>query len=85
MKTETLFFINPATGSGFGEIKMTPVEEVEKAVNDMRQAFPIWSAKTLKEHIKILQKIQATLIDPQDEITRVLNQDCGKSRQDGLI
>ncbi len=85
MKTETLFFINPATGSGFGEIKMTRVEDVEKAVNDMRQAFPIWSAKTLKERIKILRKFQAVLINQQDEITRVLNQDCGKSRQDGLI
>jgi acyl-CoA reductase-like NAD-dependent aldehyde dehydrogenase len=85
MKTETLLFTNPATGSTFGEVEMTSTEAVQKAVTDMRSSFRAWSAKSVKERVRILRKFHALLIDQRDEITSVLNQDCGKSRQDGLI
>ena len=85
MEAETLSFINPATGVKFGEVKMTTAEGVAAAVGEMRQSFAIWSQEPLAERIRILRKFQALLIDRRDEITSVLNQDCGKSRQDGLI
>lgn len=85
MQTETLLFTNPATGNSFGEIDMTTSDAVQKAVEDMRASYRIWSAKPIKERIRILRKFQTLLIDKRDEITSVLNQDCGKSRQDGLI
>ena len=85
METEILSFINPATGAKFGEVKMTTAEAVRNAVNEMRQSFAVWSGKSVKERIRILRKFQTLLIDKRDEITNVLNQDCGKSRQDGLI
>jgi acyl-CoA reductase-like NAD-dependent aldehyde dehydrogenase len=85
MNTETLLFTNPATGKTFGEVKMTTPEAVQKAVDDMRYAFPEWSGKSVKERVRILRKFQALLIDKRDEITEVINQDCGKSRQDALI
>ncbi|HXQ36404.1 MAG TPA: aldehyde dehydrogenase family protein, partial [Anaerolineales bacterium] len=85
METEILSFINPATGAKFGEVKMTTTEGVAIAVNEMRQSFAAWSSKSVKERIRILRKFQSVLIDKRDEITNVLNQDCGKSRQDGLI
>ena len=85
MKTETLLFTNPATGSTFGEVEITTPEAVQKAVGEMRTSFPEWSSKPVKERIRILRKFQALLIDQRDEITGILNQDCGKSRQDGLI
>jgi acyl-CoA reductase-like NAD-dependent aldehyde dehydrogenase len=85
METDTLSFINPATGAKFGEVKMTTPDGVQNAVDEMRQAFAIWSVKSVKERIRILRKFQTLLIDKRDEITTVLNQDCGKSRQDGLI
>lgn len=85
METEILSFINPATGAKFGEVKMTTTEGVATAINEMRQSFAVWSSKSVKERIFILRKFQSVLIDKRDEITNVLNQDCGKSRQDGLI
>src|SRR5689334_14108861 len=85
METDTLTFINPATGVKFGEVKMTTADAVQNAVDEMRQSFAIWSSKSVKERIRILRKFQTLLIDKRDEITNVLNQDCGKSRQDGLI
>src|SRR5215510_16476235 len=85
METAVLPFINPATGTQFGEVRMTSPEAVQNAVQEMRQSFTIWSAKPVKERIRILRKFQTVLIDKRDEITNVLNQDCGKSRQDALI
>lgn len=85
METETLSFFNPATGVKFGEVKITTPAEVAAAVSEMRESFPAWSSKSVAERIRILRKFQALLIEQRDEITSVLNQDCGKSRQDGLI
>ena len=85
METNTLSFTNPATGAKFGEVQTTTPEAVQNSVEEMRQSFAIWSGKSVKERIRILRKFQTLLIDKRDEITNVLNQDCGKSRQDGLI
>ena len=85
MENAVLSFVNPATGTKFGEIPMTSPEAVQTAVQEMRSSFAIWSAKSVKERIRILRKFQTLLIDQRDNITAVLNQDCGKSRQDGLI
>lgn len=83
--TETLTFINPATGAPFGEALMTTPEEVKQAVEEMRRAFPIWSGKSVKERVRILKKFQNLLIEKRDEISSVISQDTGKSRQDSLI
>ena len=85
MEQENLAFINPATGAQFGEVKMTSPQDVQQAVNEMRAAFPAWGKKSVRERIAILRKFQQVLIEDREEISSVLNQDCGKSRQDGLI
>lgn len=85
MDSEKLSFINPATGAQFGEVKVSTPEEVQAAVEQMRAAFGAWSAKSLHARVRILRKFQTLLIAERDEITRVLTQDCGKSRQDSLI
>ena len=85
MDREKLFFVNPATNAQFGSVNMNTPEEVQQAVRDMRKAFPAWSGKSVKERMDVLYKFQRVLIERRDEISDVLNQDCGKSRQDGLI
>lgn len=85
METDTLLFSNPATGAKFGEVQMTTPDAVQNAVDEMRRSLPIWSGKSVKERIRILRKFQTLLIDERDEISRVVNQDGGKSRQDSLI
>jgi acyl-CoA reductase-like NAD-dependent aldehyde dehydrogenase len=85
MEADVLLFTNPATGERFGEVEIATPEKVRQAIDEMRQAFPLWSAKPVKERIHILRKFQTLLIDSQDEITNRISQDCGKSRQDALI
>jgi acyl-CoA reductase-like NAD-dependent aldehyde dehydrogenase len=80
-----LTFTNPATGNQFGELTMTTPEEVERKMAEMRAAFPVWSDKTVSERVAALRKFQKLLLDSIDEITDVINQDCGKSRQDAMI
>ena len=85
MGARILPFMNPATGERFGEVVMSTAESVQQALCEMRQAFPAWAGKSVRERTRIIRQFQALLIDAQDEITEVLNQDCGKSRQDALI
>jgi acyl-CoA reductase-like NAD-dependent aldehyde dehydrogenase len=80
-----LDFVNPATGERFGQVKMTSEAEIQRAHAELKDAFPIWSAKPVAERIHIVRKFQQLLIDSVDEISEVLTRDTGKSRQDGMI
>lgn len=80
-----LSFVNPATGETFGQITMTSAEEVRRAVSDMRAAARWWRNVSVPERARILNRFQEVMIDARDEISAVINQDTGKSRQDALI
>ena len=82
--TKTLPFMNPATGEQFGSVPMATEADVLAARGELAAAAPIWAGKPLRERVRILRKLQAVLIDSADEITAVINQDNGKSRQDAL-
>jgi len=84
-RVETLPFINPATSEQFGEVVTATLEDVTAARREMAAAAKAWGAKPLPERIRILRKLQTLIIDELDEITAVMNQDNGKSRQDALI
>ncbi|MBK8986817.1 MAG: aldehyde dehydrogenase family protein [Chloroflexi bacterium] len=78
-------FVNPATGEQFGQVAMSTSDEIALAHKEMRQAFQVWRRKPLAERIRILRQFQAEIIDSMDEISSVINQDTGKSRQDGWV
>ena len=78
-------FISPATGEQFGEVRMHTPQEVAQAVRELREAAPLWRAKTPRERARILLALLEVMLDSLDDITAVLNRDTGKSRQDALI
>jgi acyl-CoA reductase-like NAD-dependent aldehyde dehydrogenase len=80
-----LQFTNPATGEVFGQVQMATPEQIAQAYTELKDITPAWSNKPVRERVHILQKFQRVLIDSLDEITDILNQDCGKTRQDGMI
>ncbi|HRI55515.1 MAG: aldehyde dehydrogenase family protein [Anaerolinea sp.] len=82
---DMLKFINPASGNSFGELPMATPADVEQAMAEMRTAARIWARKDVATRVAVLRKFQKLLIDSMDEITDVINQDCGKSRQDAMI
>ena len=83
-KAEFLPFVNPGTGKQFGSVPMTTATDVQNARREMSAAAQTWAAKPVKERVRIVRKLQTLLIDEMDEITAVMNQDNGKSRQDAL-
>lgn len=84
-KATILPFMNPATGEQFGQVAMATPAGVQQARQEMGEAALVWREKPVRERIRILKQFQELLIDSLDEITAVLNQDCGKTRQDALI
>lgn len=80
----TLPFINPATGQKFGEVLVASAADVHRVRREMAAAAKTWAAKPVKERVRILRQLQALILDEVDEITAVMNQDGGKSRQDAL-
>jgi acyl-CoA reductase-like NAD-dependent aldehyde dehydrogenase len=84
-ETEMIPFVNPATGEQFGSVAMATDEEIIAARREMGAAALIWAAKPVKERVRILRKLQEVIIDSLDEITQVINQDHGKSRQDAWV
>lgn len=82
---ETLPFINPATSIQFGEVVTATLDDVKTAHREMKASAKIWAARPLKERIRILRKLQKLILDETDEITAVINEDNGKSRQDALL
>ena len=85
IEQETIAFINPATGEQFGQVAMTTDEQIVTSCREMGAAGQIWSAKPVKERVRILRKFQEVIIDSLDEITEVINRDHGKSRQDAWV
>lgn len=81
----TLPFINPATGLQYGEMKASTEQDVAQAMSDLRHARPLWANKTPQERTAALRKFREHLIDKADDISAVLNKNCGKTRQDGLV
>lgn len=84
-QVKSLPCINPATGEQFDEVASSTPEDVSRAVEEMRQNFDAWRRRSPRERAQALKALQAALIEQADEITRVVNQDTGKSRQDALI
>jgi len=82
---EMLTFVNPATGEQFGQVAMASAQEVTEAVEEMRRSFEVWRRTSVKERVRILRKLQKLIIDSVDLISETINQDTGKSRQDGMI
>lgn len=83
-QVEKLICKNPATGEQFGEVIMTTPEQVNLARREMAAAAPVWARKPVAERIRILKQLQEVLVEAVDEISSLINLDCGKSRQDAL-
>ncbi|MEY4702537.1 MAG: hypothetical protein RIR96_434 [Bacteroidota bacterium] len=54
--------VNPATGEAYGEIPDSDMNDVEKAVQAAKSAFPTWSTTSAETRFKILNRM-ADLVD----------------------
>src|SRR5438067_13684571 len=69
---------NPATGRQAGAVDFAAVEEIDRAVQAAKAAFPAWRATSLSKKSAILFRIRELVHERKDDIARILTSEHGK-------
>src|SRR5439155_9758739 len=75
---------NPATGQQSGEVDFATAEEVDRAVQAAKQAFPAWRALSLSRRTELLFTIRELMHQNRKEIAKHLTAEHGKVLSDAL-
>src|SRR5919205_2797544 len=73
---------NPATGEQTGEVDFATTEEVDRAVQAAKQAFPAWRALSLSRRTELFFRIRALVHERAGEIAKILTSEHGKVLSD---
>lgn len=69
--------VNPATEEPFATVPMSSTEDVDKAVQAARRAFPSWSRTSAEERAGYIRAICAKLKERKDELAALISQEMG--------
>lgn len=69
--------INPATEASLGEIALGQAEDVERAVQAARRAFPAWSATPPAQRAGVLGRLHALLLERAELFAQALTLEMG--------
>ncbi|HEV2590912.1 MAG TPA: CoA-acylating methylmalonate-semialdehyde dehydrogenase [Gaiellaceae bacterium] len=75
---------NPATGQQTGALDLASVEEVDKAVQAAKAAFPAWRATSLAKRAELFFRIRELFHEQREEIAKLLTAEHGKVLSDAL-
>ena len=75
---------NPATDEYLGSVTFTPGARIKTILSEMRQAQKVLVQRKLGKRKQMLKALQFEVINACDEVSLVINKNCGKSRQAGL-
>ena len=78
LKNEWIDNVNPSEGRVYGQIANSTVEDIEKAYQAAKAAFPSWSATTIEERSRILLKIADLIEAHLDRLAEAESTDNGK-------
>ena len=73
---------NPATGQQTGEVDFASAEEVDRAVDAAKEAFPEWRAWSLSRRQELMFTIRQLVHDRLDDLARILTSEHGKVLSD---
>ena len=71
--------ISPIDGSVISTLPLSTYNDVDKAVQAAKDAFPAWSAKTLKDRVQIFFRYRTLLEKHMDELTKLVQLENGKT------
>jgi aldehyde dehydrogenase (NAD+) len=74
---DTLSVINPATEEIIAETASGTAEDVAKAAECARRAFPSWSQRAVRERCDWLDRLHRTYVARADEVARVITAEMG--------
>jgi len=75
---------NPSTGLQTGEVDFATVEEVDRAVQAAKEAFPAWRAVSLARRAEIFFRIRELVAARREEVAKLLTAEHGKVLSDAL-
>jgi malonate-semialdehyde dehydrogenase (acetylating)/methylmalonate-semialdehyde dehydrogenase len=75
---------NPASGRQTGAVDFATVEEVDRAVQTAKAAFPDWRAVSLSRRTETLFRIRQLVHENRDEIAKLLTAEHGKVLSDAM-
>ena len=74
---KTFTTVNPATEEVIGVLPLSDERDVDKAVEAARNAFPVWSGKSVQERSAILNRIAIAIKNRIDELVNIHVMDHG--------
>ena len=78
-KQVSMDVISPIDGRVIADLPLSTYEDVDEAVSAARDAFPAWSAKTLKQRIQVFFKYRSLLEKNMDELSKLIQLENGKT------
>src|SRR6476661_5168558 len=75
---------NPARGEQSGAVDLASVEEVDRAVQAAKQAFPAWRATSLAKRAELFFAIRELFHEQREEIAKFLTAEHGKVLSDAM-
>jgi malonate-semialdehyde dehydrogenase (acetylating)/methylmalonate-semialdehyde dehydrogenase len=77
--TDSLDFLNPATGEMLGKVPASTESDVSAAVQAAAAAFPVWRRTPPEERVQFLFKMKQLLEEHLAEIAEILTKENGKT------
>ncbi|KAM3105499.1 CoA-acylating methylmalonate-semialdehyde dehydrogenase [Phormidesmis sp. 146-33] len=77
--SEYLDVINPATTEVLAKVPLSPVSEVNRAVQAASQAFKAWRRTPATDRVQPLFKLKVLLDDHFEDIAQTITLECGKT------
>jgi malonate-semialdehyde dehydrogenase (acetylating) / methylmalonate-semialdehyde dehydrogenase len=75
---------NPAQGVQTGEVDFASVEEIDRAVQSAKQAFPAWRAVSLSRRTELFFRIRKLADEHREDIAKILTAEHGKVLTDAM-
>lgn len=70
---------SPIDGSIISQVTLSTTEDVDKAVQTAKEAFPSWSNTPIKERVQIFFRYKRLLEDNMDALTKLVQEENGKT------
>lgn len=79
LSSETLDIISPIDGNLLSKVPISTIDELNKAVESAKNAFPRWSQTPIKERVQVFFKYRHLLEKNLDELTALISEENGKT------
>lgn len=73
---------NPSTGEVIAQVPLASKEEVKKAIQLAKAAFPEWKKTAIGKRVEVLHRFRQLLIEKQDELIALICEESGKTGED---